>query len=78
MQEFFADPHRVLEALPGADEAAALTEVGLHRVCTSLALAWLSDPEELLLLGLEFLLAQDALVTKLGEALQLAHVPGLG
>src|SRR5829696_8532894 len=37
-----------------------------------------SDPEDLLLLSLELLLADYALVTKLGEPLQLGHVLRLG
>src|SRR5215213_3563964 len=36
------------------------------------------DPEDLLLLGLELLVAEDALIAQLGEPLQLAHVLGLG
>src|SRR5829696_4609752 len=37
-----------------------------------------SDPKDLLLLGLELLVAEDALIAQLGETLQLAHVLGLG
>src|SRR5215211_5784893 len=37
-----------------------------------------SDPEDLLLLSLELLLAENALVTKLGEPLQLGHILRLG
>src|SRR5918999_5107547 len=37
-----------------------------------------SDSENLLLLGLELLVAEDALVPQLGGTLQLAHVFGLG
>src|SRR5215210_295060 len=37
-----------------------------------------SDPEDLLLLGLELLVAEDALIPKLGEPLQLTHVLGFG
>src|SRR5215207_10273120 len=35
-----------------------------------------SDTEELLLLGLEVLVGDDALIPELGEPLQLAHVLG--
>ncbi len=37
-----------------------------------------SDPEELFLLGLELLVAEDALIAELGELLQLSHVLRLG
>src|SRR5215207_10868259 len=37
-----------------------------------------SDPEDLLLLGLELLVAENALIAQLGEPLQLTHVLGLG
>src|SRR5215203_2955071 len=38
----------------------------------------LSDSQDLLLLGLELLVADDALIPKLGEPFQLTHVLGLG
>src|SRR5215218_948653 len=37
-----------------------------------------SDTEELLLLGFEILVGDDALIPQLGEPLQLAHVIGFG
>src|SRR5215203_4334213 len=37
-----------------------------------------SDTEELLLLGFEILVGDDALISELGEPLQLAHVLGFG
>src|SRR5215216_6452194 len=37
-----------------------------------------SDTEELLLLGFEILVGDDALIPELGEPLQLAHVLGFG
>src|SRR5215204_961181 len=37
-----------------------------------------SDTQELLLLGFEILVGDDALISELGEPLQLAHVLGFG
>src|SRR5215210_5877034 len=37
-----------------------------------------SDPEDLLLLGLELLVAEDAALSQLGESFQLAHVLRFG
>jgi hypothetical protein len=78
MQEISAHPHRVLGRAQEPMKPSPLPRLYCIGVGTSLAPARHSNPKELLLLGLELLLAQDALVAELGETLQFTHVLRLG